>query len=226
MRAESSASERASNAAAPMSPVSMFARRTAASGRPNAFAIASSLDDRLKAMQVALELELSEPLRPVLLQLCNDPNAKLRSKAILVLGDVPAASETILDRVLQDPDPRVRANAIEVLEEKRMTEYLPLLAQRARANSSRERANAIKAMHRMKVKAATDSLHQMLQDERPEHRISAMWALKQIGWWQLLTDVGHLAKQDSNLRVRRYALAVLKSVAAELSLKKDAKKAG
>src|SRR2546421_267099 len=34
MRAESSAFARASSAAAPMSPVSMFARRTAASGRP------------------------------------------------------------------------------------------------------------------------------------------------------------------------------------------------
>ena len=53
----------------------------------------------------------------------------------------------------------------------------------------------------------------MLRDTRPEHRISALWALKQIGWWQLLDEVGRLAKQDTNLRVRRYALAVLRGVA-------------
>ncbi|HEY1628428.1 MAG TPA: HEAT repeat domain-containing protein, partial [Tepidisphaeraceae bacterium] len=73
--------------------------------------------------------------------------------------------------------------------------------------------NAIKALHRMKVKAASTSLLGMLQDERAEHRISALWALRQIGWWQLINEVGKLAKQDNNLRVRRYALGVLKTVA-------------
>ena len=119
----------------------------------------------------------------------------------------------------------MRANAIEVLETKGKVEYLPLLAQRARASNSRERANAIKAMHRMKVRAATSSLHAMLGDERAEHRISAMWALKQIGWWQLLGEVGRLAKEDNNLRVRRYALAVLKSVAETFQAEQDGQSA-
>jgi hypothetical protein len=52
-----------------------------------------------------------------------------------------------------------------------------------------------------------------LQDQRAEHRISALWALKSIGWWQLLNEVGRLAKADDNLRVRRFALGVLKGVA-------------
>jgi hypothetical protein len=182
------------------------------------------LNDRLKAMQICHELELGDQLRPVLLQLCNDPNAKLRSKAVGVLGDVPAASEAILDRVLQDADARVRANAIEVLEQKQKSEYLPLLAQRARGRNThhRERANAIKAMHRMKVKAATEALQVMIADDRPEHRISAMWALKQMGWWALLAEVGRLAKQDPNLRVRRYALAILKGVAEGFQQRKVA----
>ncbi len=180
------------------------------------------LVDRLKAIQIAQELELSEMLRPVLTQLCNDPNPKLRSKAVSVLGEDPASSDLILDRVLQDTDPRVRANAIEVLEQKQRVEYLPMLAQRARASNSRERANAIKAMHRMKVKSATASLDLMLRDDRPEHRISAMWTLKQIGWWRLLSEVGRLARQDTNLRVRRYALGVLKGISEDLAAKKTA----
>ena len=177
-------------------------------------------------MTIAHELDLSEKLRPALTQLCTDPNAKLRSKAVSVLGDHAGSSDAILDRVLQDQDPRVRANAIEVLELKQKAEYLPLLAQRARASDARERANAIKAMHRMKVKTATASLDVMLKDERPEHRISAMWTLKQIGWWKLLAEVGRLARQDSNLRVRRYALNVLKTIADELKENKIANKAG
>jgi hypothetical protein len=63
----------------------------------------------------------------------------------------------------------------------------------------------------------------MLQDPRAEHRISGMWALKAIGWWGLLNEVGRLAKEDQNLRVRRYALAVLRNVA---DMVKAGKKAG
>ncbi len=177
------------------------------------------LDQRLKALQIVQELDAADALRPVILQICADPNAKLRSKAVSVLGEMPSISpDLLLDRDLQDSDARVRANAIEALESRQKTEYLPLLAQRARAANNRERANAIKALHRMKVRAAGQSLQLMLRDERPEHRISALWTLRQIGWWQLLNEVGRLAKEDANLRVRRYALGVLRAVAQTLQL--------
>ena len=130
-----------------------------------------------------------------------------------VLASPP--SEVLLDRVLHDVDPRVRANAIEVLEAKPKLDYVPMLAARARSrqSSSRERANAIKALHRMKIGVAAPQLLAMLQDGRPEHRISAMWALRQVGIWQMLHEVGKMAKQDENIRVRRYALTVLRTVA-------------
>lgn len=174
------------------------------------------VEQRLKAMQITQELGLGELMRPAVTQLCSDPNAKLRSKAIVVLGELDGVpSEILLERVLNDSDARVRANAIEVLETTQKGQYLPLLAQRARAPGSnhRERANAIKALHRMKVKNANLALAVMLRDQRAEHRISALWALKAIGWWQLLSEVGRLAKEDENLRVRRYALTVLRAVA-------------
>jgi hypothetical protein len=92
-----------------------------------------------------------------------------------------------------------------------------LLAQRARAANNRERANAVKALHRLKVGAFANQLQLMLQDARPEHRISALWVLKQIGWWALLKDVAKIAKEDENMRVRRYALNVLRGVADVVS---------
>ena len=119
----------------------------------------------------------------------------------------------------------MRANAIEVLEAKPDAKFLPVLAERAESSNSRERANAIKAMHRMRVGTASSQLLNMLRDERSEHRISALWALRQIGWWQLLNEVGRLAKEDGDLKVRRYALGVLKGV-AELVKASQAKNAG
>lgn len=170
-------------------------------------------DQRLKAMQMAQELGVVDVLAPVLMQLCTDPNAKLRSRAVALLAEIKAiAPDAILDKALHDADARVRSNAIEVLEHNHRTEFIPLLAQRARSTHNRERANAIKAMARMRVGTAASQLLNMLQDERSEHRISAMWALRQIGFWQMLNQVGKIAQADPNLRARRYALTLLRTV--------------
>jgi HEAT repeat protein len=165
-------------------------------------------------MQMVGEIGLAETMRPQLLQLCTDPNAKLRSKAVVLIGQLPTtAPDTLVERLIHDTDARVRANTIEVLEAKKNLQFLPILAQRARAANNRERANAIKALNSMKVAAASTQLGIMLKDDRPEHRISALWTLRQIGWWNLLGEVGRLAKEDGDLKVRRYALAVLRNVA-------------
>lgn len=173
------------------------------------------VEQRVKAMQVVQELGVAEELRDALVQLCTDPNPRLRSKAVSVLGSVASVpADVLVDRLVNDADARVRANTIEALEAKGDRQFVPVLTQRARdAATGRERANAVKALHGMKVSTASSQLLLMLRDERPEHRISALWALRQIGWWQLLGEVGRLAKEDGNLKVRRYALAVLRGVA-------------
>jgi HEAT repeat protein len=184
------------------------------------------IEQRLKAMQMTAELELAPQMRAALVQLCADPNPRLRSKAVMLLGQLPDLQpELLVNTLLNDGDARVRANTIEVLEGRKDPKFLPVLAERARARGStaRERANAIKALNAMRVGAASQQLAQMIQDERPEHRISALWTLRQIGWWNLLGEVGRLAKDDGNLKVRRYALAVLRSV-AELARQQQAAK--
>jgi HEAT repeat protein len=179
------------------------------------------MEQRIKALQIVQELHLAAPLRAVIEPLTTHPNSRVRSKAVTALGDIAdIGPDVLLDKVLNDQDPRVRANAIEVLESKGRYEYIPLLAQRARSSHHRERANAIKAMSSMKVSAASAALIGMLRDSRSEHRISALWALRQIGWWQLLNEVGRLAKEDPNLRVRRYALTVLRGAAETIQAEK------
>ena len=179
------------------------------------------VEQRLKALQMAQDLGLVDSLRDSLAALTEHPNPKIRSKAVNVLADTAdAGGEALLRRVLNDTDPRVRANAIAVLERTQKVQFIPMLAEKARAGQHRERANSIKALHGLKVDAAGDALMQMLNDPRPDHRVSALWALRQMGFWNLLTEVGKLAKQDNNLRVRRYALSVLKSVATLMQREK------
>jgi HEAT repeat protein len=183
-------------------------------------------DQRLRALIMTQELNLGNELRESLIGLTRHANPKVRSKAITVIGELPSAGpDLVLDRVLIDDDARVRANAIEVLESKRKTEYIPLLTQRARNSHNRERANAIKALHQMKVGTAADQLTAMLLDQRPEHRVSGLWALRHMGLWKLIQEVGRLAKEDENMRVRRYAFNVLKAVAEQAQAQKQQRKA-
>ena len=77
----------------------------------------------------------------------------------------------------------------------------------------------------MRVGAASVQLLHMLRDPRPDHRVSGLVGVRQSGWWHLLNEVGRLAKQDENLRVRRFALGILKNV-AETARAKTQKEAG
>jgi hypothetical protein len=178
------------------------------------------VEQRLKAISLAQDLGVAEQLAETLLALCVDPNSRVRSKSVMLLAQMKSIPpDQVLERVLNDDDPRVRANAIEVLETRPRLEFVPMLTQRAMSSASRERANAIRALHRMKIGTASQQLVNMLQDERPDHRISALWALRQIGWWQMLHEVGRLAKEDANLRVRRYAMNVLRGVSDMMGAK-------
>ncbi|MGD0463063.1 MAG: HEAT repeat domain-containing protein [Tepidisphaeraceae bacterium] len=176
--------------------------------------ISGPVEQRLKALQMTQELGLAEVQSEAIMGLTSHSHAKVRSKAVSVLGGIPSAGvELLVERIVSDADSRVRANAIEVLENRRDPQLIPLLFERAKNATNRERANAIKALNKMRVGNVGPVLQAMLQDQRPEHRISAMWALKQMGWWKLLHDVGRIAKQDTNIRVRRYAIGILKNVA-------------
>ncbi len=181
------------------------------------------LDHRLRALQIVDELGLLSPLRARLVPLCDDPNPRVRSKAVKLLGRTTAATpEALLDRALSDTDARVRANAIEVLETTRRFEFLPLLVERAARGEPRERANAIKALVRLEFPRVEPLMKAMLVDRRPEHRISGVWAARHVPQSGALALVAGLARRDPNPRVRRYALKLVQHVAADLKKRKAA----
>jgi HEAT repeat protein len=176
------------------------------------------VEHRVKAMQIALELDLIPQLRSQLLPLCQHPHVRVRSKAVTLLGEIgiPAA-DVLIEKAVNDADARVRANAIEAMEQRgNGTKFVNVLSERARIGANRERANAIKALHNMKLGVAGPHLEEMLRDDRPEHRVSALWLLRRIGWWKLLAEVARVARDDGNLRVRRYAMSVLQTATVQL----------
>lgn len=189
-------------------------RRHLASGPP---------EQRIRAMQIVQELELAATFSQELVDLCAHSSPRVRSKAVMIAGQAPGMTESdrrrleaIVERAASDPDARVRANAIEVMESRGPGKYVEVLIDRARSGQNRERANAIKALNKMNSGAVGKHLLAMLRDPRPEHRISAMWLLRRIAWWKLVSEVARLAREDDQGRVRRYALGVLQTAVGDL----------
>ena len=191
-------------------------RRLAAAG------VNAPVFDRLKTLQMVADLGLAPQAAGVLIRMCGDPSPRVRSKAVALLRDVPAVSlDVLVERLLNDPDARVRANAVEVLDERSTgreqisASFVPTLVQRARTGSNRERANAIRALHRLRMADVAEALRHMLADPRVEHRISGLWAVRETGFWNLAGPVGQMAKGDVDPKVRQYAMTVLRA-ASEL----------
>jgi HEAT repeat protein len=180
-------------------------------------------EQRVRALQIVQELDLTGSYAQELVDLCAHSSPRVRSKAVMIAGQGPGATdadrkrlEAIVERAASDPDSRVRANAIEVMETRGPGKYVEVLIDRARSGQNRERANAIKALNKMNSGAVSKHLQAMLRDPRPEHRISAMWLLRRIAWWKLVTEVARLAKEDEQGRVRRYAMGVLQTAVGNL----------
>ncbi len=187
-------------------------KRLLVSGTPN---------EAIKALCVASELGIAQQVRDEIRQLCEHGDAKVRSKAVLMIGELlaegrDAEAEQRLEAALVDADDRVRANAIEVLERTGRRELASLLEARSRLGRNRERANAIRAMARMRLADPQRPLFDMLRDRRDPHRLSALWAVEQTGQWKLLEEVVRLARSDSNSRVRRYALGTVQRMAEQM----------
>ena len=73
-------------------------------------------------------------IRTALIQLCRDAHPRVRSKATALLAPATdAPNEALVDKLVHDPDARVRANAIEVLESHSGEKVIKLLAERAMA---------------------------------------------------------------------------------------------
>ena len=192
--------------------------------------------DRLKALQMVADLGVARDVAGTLIRLCGDASPRVRSKAVSLLREVPAASlDVMIERLLNDPDARVRANAVEVLDERSQDRgdssassvtFVPTLVQRARTGSNRERANAIRALHRLRIDDVADALQHMLADPRTEHRVSALWAVRETGLWNLTGRVGQMAKSDPDAHVRQYALGVLRAVSELIGKQQLQRKAG
>lgn len=165
---------------------------------------------RAQALRVAWRCGVLDALREHVLTCCGDADSRVRASAVKLLGELPGKqSESVAQAALDDPDRRVRANAVEALEAQRSHTAAVALIGMLDDPDNRIRANAIKALMAMDLATARDSLQSMLADPSPDHRLSALWVVEQVGWFRPAEQVLRLAQRDTDRRVRARALRAL-----------------
>ncbi|KPK75218.1 MAG: hypothetical protein AMJ79_12125 [Phycisphaerae bacterium SM23_30] len=142
-----------------------------------------SARQRLRAVRVARLLGRLEECFEELKRLACDADRKVRSCAVAGLGEFEKKDESIqrlLKSALKDEDHRVRANAIEALEQQGREGTAELFERFVNDDNNRVRANAIKALLSMKVASARKAVQEMLRDRRAPHRGSARWVVQTL----------------------------------------------
>ncbi len=170
-------------------------------------------DRRFKALKIVAATELGKDLEPVLLELLNDPDRRVRAtlvKTIGILGSADAVRALI--HALSDPDRRTRANAIEAFEEIGNPKVVGLLLPFLKDPDNRVRANAAKALWKLGHPETLEVLAEMINDPVENMRLSAVWAFGEImppGVEQILEDA---AQDDQSPVVRKKAQETLDRV--------------
>lgn len=166
--------------------------------------------DILQAMRIVATLPNLMPYRDQIITLCGHPDIKIAGTAVHMTGRLnDPRLRDLLEAAAKHADPRVRANAIEAMEQLSIAGQSQQLAMMLNSRFNRERANAIKAISNIHFNQARDCLIRMLQDSNPMHRISAMWVVNQIGIMEIFKHVSSIARKDQNSHVRSRAMEIL-----------------
>ena len=161
---------------------------------------------RLRTLAIIHMLNQGALFEQALLILATDPNRMIASAAVRALGSADSPNvRTALESALEHPDSRVRANAVEALEQLRSTRHVHRLVEMARQDDNRPRANAIKALMKMRTSDSMAFLTRMLADRRPNHRRSALWMVESIGVIEVARQVAEISVSDPDREVKSQA---------------------
>ena len=169
-----------------------------AGARPHIAANASRLMDILARVS-----DGSRILRP-LARLLHSDDPALRSKAALILGR-SNRSATWVQSHMDDPDPRLRANAVEGLWGVDTVQARDLMLAALRDPNNRVVGNALYGLYTIGEPACLAETIKLAAHEAPVFRATAAWVMGETGDIRFRDTVAHLLR-DQHAFVRSRAL--------------------
>ncbi len=172
----------------------------------------------------------------------DDARQRVAATALRALSIAPGREVSkALEAACQYPSARVRANAVEALDDRRRRGLIETPAERfvelTADTHQRVRANAVRAglvgvvgvesKPAIGTKQACETaLRNMLGDERPAHRVSGLWVAGRVlrrgpelslgrRWTELAAVIADMARHDSDPSARARAAACMGSLEAE-----------
>lgn len=163
----------------------------------------SEPSDTQKAMAIIRTLNQGTFFEYALEHLTHDQDPKIASAALKTLGSAGTQrAAKILETSLEHTDARMRANAVEALDHIEHRNHVNQLMKMSREDDNRPRANAIGALMAMNFADALTTLGNMLNDERPMHRLSALWLVDHLNLRDMVRHVAELSISDKDPKVR------------------------
>ncbi|MGM0444715.1 MAG: HEAT repeat domain-containing protein [Fibrobacterota bacterium] len=170
---------------------------------------------RINAIRLLQYVGYSPAVERLVRSLLRSGFTKVRATAVKVMGSFAqhCSDHRLFQNLLNDSDPRVRANTIEVIEEIGDASLKFMILRFKNDGNNRIRANALKALYNFGNHNAVYDLTAMLQDPSEAMVISALWVSSVI---ESSSDVLFTACRDlsgnDNFSVRQYALAAMKNL--------------
>lgn len=164
----------------------------------------------LRAVGIIQDLNQANFFEAELLTLCDHRQTMVAASAVKALGAVPSdAALHAVEAALEHRDDRIRANAVEALHAMRVVRHVDRLASMSVSEESRARANAIGHLLDLSNGQAMTALRMMLDDERQNHRASALWLVETAGLIEVARHVAEMSISDPDSDIRRRAVHVV-----------------
>lgn len=169
--------------------------------------------DAAQALKMLASLPDLGPYRNQIIALCGNSEPRIAAMAVKLVGRLGDPKlKDLLEAAAHHADARVRANAVESMEELHIADRSQRVLAMLNSRHSRERANAIKAIGSFDFNTAKECLARMLTDPSPLHRMSALWVVGQLNLIEIMRQVSNIARRDPNLRVRGRAAEMMETL--------------
>lgn len=157
-----------------------------------------------RAIEIIAATGDPEQLEAGLCLLLDHVNPRIRSKVALLIAQARPDAQWVGQRIVMEPDARLRANLIEGLWHSESEEALDVLWDTVGDANHRVVANALLGLAYLGESEAPKLIRRMTVHPQPCFRASGAWAMGESGNADFVADL-ELLQQDSDPAVRRMA---------------------
>jgi hypothetical protein len=161
--------------------------------------------DPAKLMDVLCEIAEPGRIMPSLMRMMRHPNPYLRSKAVKMIGRGSMSAKWVMGR-LNEPDPRIRANAIESMWGVDTPEARSLLSFATNDGNNRVVGNALLGLYYLGDASVLADVIKLTAHESAAFRASSAWVMGETGDPRFTESLRRLiSERDATVRKRAFA---------------------